>query len=79
MRELRPLTEQDERDMIIMRHEVEAAFENGKKEKHHIDLVEYGDSDKYTAMAKTVGFPCAIAARMLLLGKSRRERLVYCI
>ena len=61
--------ESDERDMIIMRHEVEAVFENGKKETHHVDLVEYGNPDKYSAMAKTVGYPCAIAARMLLLGK----------
>ena len=54
--------------MIIMRHEVEASFSNGRKETHHVDLVEYGNPNNYTAMAKTVGYPCAIAARMLLLG-----------
>ena len=51
-----------------MRHEVEAIFKNGKTEQHSVDLVEYGIPNGYTAMAKTVGYPCAIAARMLLLG-----------
>jgi len=55
--------------MIIMRHEIEASFPSGKRETHHVDLVEYGNPNKYSAMAKTVGYPCAIAARMLLLGK----------
>ncbi|CAK8688911.1 unnamed protein product [Clavelina lepadiformis] len=65
-----------ERDVIIMRHEVEAIFKNGKTEQHSVDLVEYGIPNGYTAMAKTVGYPCAIAARMLLLGKIQDKGMI---
>uniref|UniRef100_H2Y798 Uncharacterized protein n=1 Tax=Ciona savignyi TaxID=51511 RepID=H2Y798_CIOSA len=58
----------DERDLVVLRHEVIGEF-MGRKEEHHIDLVVYGEKRGYTAMAASVGFPCAIAARMLLLNK----------
>lgn len=35
----------------------------------HIDFVVYGDKDGYSAMAKTVGYPAAIAAKMVLESK----------
>jgi saccharopine dehydrogenase (NADP+, L-glutamate forming) len=31
-------------------------------------MVEYGDPKGYTAMAKTVGVPCAVAVRLVLNG-----------
>lgn len=31
-------------------------------------MVEYGDPKGYTAMAKTVGVPCAVAVRLVLDG-----------
>lgn len=31
-------------------------------------MVEYGDPNGYTAMAKTVGVPCAVAVRLVLNG-----------
>lgn len=39
-----------------------------RREHRGINLVSYGNSDPsgYSAMAKTVGFPCAIATRMVL-------------
>merc|ERR1719234_541978 len=41
-----------------------------------INLVEYGDPQGYTAMAKTVGYPCAIATKMVLDGEIQRTGMV---
>lgn len=45
---------------------------DNKKETRGINLVVYGDST-YSAMAKTVGYPAAIAAKMILDGNSSRR------
>jgi len=61
-----------EYDMIIMRHDVGIRWPDGKRDMHHIDLVVYGDQDHeggFSAMAKTVGYPTAIAAKMVLEGQ----------
>lgn len=42
----------------------------------HIDFVVYGDKDGYSAMAKTVGYPAAIAAKMVLESKYA-ENLIW--
>uniref|UniRef100_A0A8C1QDP3 Aminoadipate-semialdehyde synthase n=1 Tax=Cyprinus carpio TaxID=7962 RepID=A0A8C1QDP3_CYPCA len=55
-----------ERDMIVMRNDVGIRHPTGELETKHISLVVYGDPDGYSAMAKTVGYPAAIAARMVL-------------
>jgi len=62
-------TGEGERDMLVLRHEVEGRLKDQSIERHAIDLVVYGDTSGDTAMAKSVGYPCAIAARMVLLGK----------
>jgi alpha-aminoadipic semialdehyde synthase len=54
--------------MIIMRHDVGIQWQDRSEEMRHIDLVVYGDTKKYSAMAATVGFPTGIAARMVLDG-----------
>ena len=36
-------------------------------------MVERGDPSKYTAMSKLVGFPTAIASRLLLEGKITKK------
>ena len=38
-------------------------------EMRHIDLTLYGEVNGFTAMARTVGWPTAIAAKMILRGK----------
>lgn len=55
-------------DMIVMHHKIE--YEMNKQE-HRItsSLVVKGEDETYTAMAKTVGLPMAIAAKLLLTGK----------
>ena len=35
-----------------------------------------GTSDGYSAMAKTVGYPCAIAAKMVLTGEIQDKGMV---
>lgn len=62
-------TDKDERDMIIMRNDVGIRHPTGELETKHISLVVYGDPNGFSAMAKTVGYPAAIAARMVLDGK----------
>lgn len=56
--------------MIVLRNDVGLRHPTGELETKHISLVVYGDPDGFSAMAKTVGYPAAIAARMLLDGES---------
>ncbi|XP_065498878.1 alpha-aminoadipic semialdehyde synthase, mitochondrial isoform X1 [Caloenas nicobarica] len=58
-----------ERDMIVMRNEIGLRHPSGHLEDKFIDLVVYGDNEGYSAMAKTVGYPTAIAAKMVLDGE----------
>ncbi|GFR85423.1 alpha-aminoadipic semialdehyde synthase, mitochondrial [Elysia marginata] len=58
-----------ERDMILMRHDVGIEWGDRKKEHRSINFVSYGDAGKTSAMAKTVGLPTGIAARMILNGE----------
>lgn len=63
------LAAKGERDMIIMRNDVGIRHPTGELETKHISLVVYGDPNGYSAMAKTVGYPAAIAAHMVLNGQ----------
>lgn len=54
-----------DKDMIIMLHELEFEQE-GKKYKSTSTLKVIGEDDRHTAMAKTVGLPLGIAARLIL-------------
>lgn len=54
--------------MIIMRNDVGIRHSSGELETKHISLVVYGEPDGFSAMAKTVGYPAAIAAHMVLNG-----------
>ncbi|KAJ0029303.1 hypothetical protein NQD34_004300 [Periophthalmus magnuspinnatus] len=65
-----------ERDMIVMRNDLGLRHPTGELETKHISLVVYGDPNGFSAMAKTVGYPAAIAARMLLDGEIRSKGLV---
>lgn len=65
-----------ERDMIVMRNDLGLRHPTGELETKHISMVVYGDPSGFSAMAKTVGYPAAIAARMLLDGEIRSKGLV---
>jgi saccharopine dehydrogenase-like NADP-dependent oxidoreductase len=56
-----------DKDMIVMQHEIEYEL---LAEKHRIisSLVVYGKDSIHTAMAKTVGLPLGIAAKLILNG-----------
>jgi len=70
--------EQGERDIIVMRHDVHVEWPDKKEEIRHLDFVCYGDGtdEGYSAMAKTVGYPCAIAAKMVLTGEIQDKGMV---
>ena len=52
-------------DILVMRVIVEG-LKAGKKQQHIFELIDYFDpATQYTAMARTTGFPAAVAARMI--------------
>ena len=58
----------DDKDLIVMWHRF--VFEaEGKKKEIQASLIAVGDDSNFTAMAKTVGLPLGIAAKLLLQGK----------
>ncbi|WP_426090371.1 saccharopine dehydrogenase family protein [Flavobacterium sp. DSR3-2] len=60
--------QQDDKDMIVMYHKFGYEL-NGKKEQIDSKMVCIGDDQTYTAMAKTVGLPVAMATLLILNGK----------
>lgn len=58
-----------ERDIVILRHDIGVQWPDRSTETKHVDLVVYGNPEGYSAMAATVGFPTAIATKMVLDGK----------
>ncbi|KAF8982576.1 hypothetical protein BGZ46_001041 [Entomortierella lignicola] len=58
-----------ERDMVILHHEFGIQLKNGSEQTRTSTLVSYGSFETYTAMAKTVGLPAAMATEMLLKGE----------
>lgn len=55
-----------DKDLIVMLHEIEYVSAIGKKETVHSSLVVKGEDSLRTAMAKTVGLPLGIAAKLIL-------------
>ena len=58
----------DEKDMIVMYHKIGYEL-NGVKKQIDATMVCLGDDQTYTAMAKTVGLPVAIATLKILNGE----------
>ena len=61
---------QEDKDMIVMMHELEYSIE-GKSHFVNSSLIVQGEDNIHTAMAKTVGLPLGIAARLILEDKIR--------
>jgi saccharopine dehydrogenase (NADP+, L-glutamate forming) len=55
-----------ERDMIVLRHEIGAVYPDGSREKFTSTLLDFGHPGGDSAMARTVGLPAAICARLIL-------------
>ncbi|KAM4857725.1 alpha-aminoadipic semialdehyde synthase, mitochondrial isoform X3 [Urocitellus parryii] len=66
----------EEKDMIVMRDSFGIRHPSGHLENKTIDLVVYGDCNGFSAMAKTVGLPTAMAAKMLLNGEIEAKGLM---
>jgi len=60
--------EEDERDLVMLQHKFLVENADGSRETRTSTLVEYGDPKGYSAMAKLVGVPCAVAVQQVLNG-----------
>lgn len=59
----------DERDLVILRHELVIRWPDNRLEERGVNMVTYGEVKGHSAMARTVGYPTAIATKMILDGK----------
>lgn len=60
--------EPGERDLVILQHKFEIEHKDGRKETRTSTLVDYGDPNGYSSMAKLVGVPCGVAVKQVLDG-----------
>ena len=58
----------EDKDMLVMQHQFEFVL-NGQSKKLNSSLLVFGEDPRYTAMAKTVGLPVAIAVKLILKGE----------
>ena len=58
----------EDKDMIVMQHEI-GYVRDGKRIRRTSTLVVKGEDSLHTAMARTVGLPLGIAAKLLMEGK----------
>ncbi len=64
----------NDKDMIVMMHEIDYTI-NGRQSAVKSSLVVKGEDNLHTAMAKTVGLPLGIAAKLILEGKIKETGL----
>jgi saccharopine dehydrogenase-like NADP-dependent oxidoreductase len=57
------------RDMVVIMHELDVEYGDSRSERITSTLVAEGEANGFTAMAKTVGLPTAVTAKLLMLGK----------
>ena len=57
---------QGERDMIVLVHQFVARFPDGKEEKISSTLIDFGQPDGDSSMARTVSLPAAVGAKLIL-------------
>jgi saccharopine dehydrogenase-like NADP-dependent oxidoreductase len=60
-----------DKDMIVMLHEITYTVKGGVHQENS-SLIVTGEDPLHTAMAKTVGLPLGIAAKLILEGKMKR-------
>jgi saccharopine dehydrogenase-like NADP-dependent oxidoreductase len=56
----------NERDVVLLQHNILAAYPNGSRELIKSSMIDYGSPSTNTAIARTVALPAAIAARLIL-------------
>jgi saccharopine dehydrogenase-like NADP-dependent oxidoreductase len=62
-----------ERDMLVLLHQFRARFPSGGEEEITSTMVDFGQPDGDTSMARTVSLPAAIATRLILTGRIRES------
>lgn len=69
--------EKNERDMIILQHRIVARYPQHSREDTIVStLIDYGVPGKETAMARTVGLPCAIVTKLIAQGKIKSKGVI---
>ena len=58
-----------ERDMVVMQHDFGVVLADGRHERHQSQLIAYGDPGGFSATSRTVSWPAAIAAQLVLEGR----------
>ncbi len=64
-----------DKDMIVMLHEISYLMPGEQKEKIESSFIVKGENSTRTAMAKTVGLPLGIAAKLILQGTIKTRGL----
>ncbi len=64
----------DDKDMIVMVHEI-GYNKNGEHKKVVSSMIAKGNNQIHTAMARTVGLPLGIAAKLIMQGKIKSAGL----
>ncbi|XP_058796549.1 alpha-aminoadipic semialdehyde synthase, mitochondrial isoform X2 [Phymastichus coffea] len=62
-----------ERDLVVLRHDVRIRWPDNRLEERGLSMVTYGEPHGHSAMARTVGYPTAIATKMLLDGEIQQR------
>lgn len=63
------MLKENERDMIVMQHELQVKYPGDREERIISRMLEFGIPGGDTAIARTVALPAAIAADLILTGK----------
>lgn len=66
----------NERDMIVMQHEMQVKYPGDREERITSRMLEYGTTGGDTAIARTVALPAAIAADLILTGQLQLNGLL---
>ncbi|KAF2715265.1 Saccharopine dehydrogenase [Pleomassaria siparia CBS 279.74] len=68
--------EEGERDFVMLQHKFEIENKDGSRVTRTSTLAEYGDPKGYSAMAKLVGVPCAVAVQQVLDGTIKEKGIL---
>ncbi|KAF9209612.1 saccharopine dehydrogenase (NADP+, L-glutamate-forming) [Haplosporangium sp. Z 27] len=60
--------EKGERDMVMLQHKFEVELKDGTRQTRTSTILEYGNPEGASAMARLVGMPCGVATQLVLDG-----------
>ncbi|XP_038067093.1 alpha-aminoadipic semialdehyde synthase, mitochondrial-like isoform X1 [Patiria miniata] len=65
-----------ERDLVIMKHRIGVEWPDKMTSTEEVSMTVYGDAYGHSAMAKMVGYPTAIAAKMIMDGEILQKGVI---